>query len=226
MTPDTWVNVSLTAIIAFAVAVQAWFTKKQADLLTEAREHEAEKAKSKLRIVPLTFSTGVVPLEGDHKSVDFIGFTVTNAGSFDVEVSKYKFELGRLPTSPGAESPTAELMFPVVETHEDKVVSTMSLPHRLRPGESFKVLHRETQIVRETAKIGGESPVHMRPCFFDSLGNKHVPEHGHWFAYRANSLTAESGPSPGRISEEDYERLSEHDRKRYSSWTSKTLSGW
>ncbi len=94
----------------------------------------------------------------------------------------------------------------------------MSLPHSLRGGESFRVLYDTEILVDESARIGGETPAHMRPYCRDSLGNKHMPDF--WVIYKTDNVTVfVDGPSPGRISEETWVQLTAEEKQRASSWS-------
>jgi len=217
LTLNQWINIALTAVIVVAVSAQAWFTRTQARLLKESEQRARDRDKPTVRIVPLNHDVDWLDPAGQLTTTSFQGFSVTNAGFVDVEIISFSFELGRLPTSGDDDSPTAEIVFPSVKSHQQATISTMSLPHRLRHGESFKVLYDMTQLVEESTKIGGEASVHMRPFCQDSLGNKHIPEH--WVVYRENSISFEDGPSPGRISDEDWRKLNRIKRQRYSRWS-------
>ena len=142
---------------------------------------------------------------------------VTNSGFVDIEITSFAFEAGRLPNTGQEDFPTAVMEFTPVERFKDFTVSTMSLPHRLRRGESFTVRYDNAKLVEESERIGGESPVHLRPYCRDSLGNKHMPHH--WFVYKeGNPTMSVGGPSLGRISEEEFNGLSRAGRRRYSRW--------
>ena len=221
-TVEQWINIGLTVVIAIAVVAQAWFTKTQARLLETSEKRARDRDKPAVRIVSSPFSVSHRDADGDLTSTSFEGFTVTNAGFLDIEITSFAFEVGRLPNSGDDDSPTAEIVFSPVAQFEGLTVSSMSLPHRLRRGESFSVRYDNAQLVNESREVGGEAPVHMRPYCRDSLGNKHMPDH--WLVYRkVNSMAAVEGPSPGRISEEAFERLSRTEKRRYSRWTRRAV---
>lgn len=215
ITLDQWINIVLTVVIVIAVSAQAWFTRAQARLLKDSEQRARDRDKPRLRIVPSSHGVSRIDLSGENTRTSFEGFTVTNAGFADIEITFFTFEVGKLPSTEEDEYPTDQVQFPPVAQHDETILSTMSLPHRLRPGESFRVVFDAEQLVSESAKIGGGTPVHMRPCFHDSLGNKHMPDH--WIIYKeVDAVAFAHGPSPGRISEEDWSRLKPKERDRYS----------
>lgn len=221
-TVEQWINIGLTVVIAVAVIAQAWFTKKQAQLLETSEQRARDRDKPVVRIVSSPLNMSHRDAAGNLTSTNFEGFIVTNAGFLDIEITSFAFEVGRLPNSGEDDSPTAEIVFSPVTQFEGVTVSTMSLPHRLQRGESFSIRYDNAHLVNESKKIGGETPVHLRPYCQDSLGNKHMPDH--WIVYyKPNSTAAVNGPSPGRISEEAFNRLSRAEKQRYSRWTRRVV---
>ena len=221
---DQWINIILTALIVIAVCAQAVFTYRQARLLEEAGQRKQDRDKPSIRIVSLTHVVDRLEPSGGLETASFYGFTVTNAGFVDVVIASFAFETGRAASSGEDDAPTAEIVFPPVTRHDQSAVSTMSLPHRLRHGESFSVLFDRMQLVEESTRIGGEIPVHMRPYCSDSLGNKH--KFDGWIVYqKGNSTSYVTGPSPGRISEEEWGRLKPAERRRYSRWSRRVVGG-
>ena len=217
-TVEQWINIGLTVVIAIAVIAQAWFTKKQAPLLETSEKRARDRDKPAVRIVSSQLSVSHRDAGGVLTATGFEGFIVTNAGFLDIEITSFAFEVGRLPNSGEDDSPTAEIVFSPVTEFAQVTVSTMSLPHRLRRGESFSVRYDNALLVNESKGLGGEAPVHLRPYCHDSLRNKHMPDH--WFVYlKVNSTAAVEVPRPGRISEEAYDRLSRTEKQRYSRWT-------
>ena len=223
LTVEQCINLVLTAIIMLAVIAQACFTRTQARLLRESQRWAREREKPAVRITSLSHTMSRGSADG-FTTTSFEGFTVTNAGFVDIEITLFAFELGRMLNSGENDSPTAEITFQPVMQHGQTTLSTMSLPHRLRPSESFKILYDSTQLVEESTSIGGETPVHMRPYCLDSLGNKHTPNH--WIVYRDNHITFVDGPSPGRISEEDWKKLKPREQQRYSHWSKRGVTSW
>lgn len=169
-----------------------------------------------MRIVPLAHRIGRIGPSGDTTTESFDGFTVTNSGFRDLEIASFAFEIGRVLDGDQDDHTTSEIVFAPVDP------STISLPHRLRHGESFTILHDRTKLVEESTKVGGETPVHMRPYCRDSLGNKHMPDY--WIVYRIGNYTAfVDGPSPGRISEEEWDKLKSEKRRRTSGWSQRHI---
>ena len=148
--------------------------------------------------------------------------TVTNAGFVDIEIRSFAFEVGRMLNNGEDDYPTAEIMFQPVTRLGQATFSTMLLPHRLRHGESFSVLYDRAQLVEESTKLSGETPVHMRPYCHDSLRNKHMLDV--WIVYRkGNNTSYVGGPTPGRISEEDWNQLKPAERQRGSRWSRRSI---
>ena len=192
--------------------------------MQQAAERDDERDKPRLRFAVLNHSF-VRDVDGVFTNVKFIGFSVANAGFRDVEVTYFAFELGRALHSHGKRNPTSEIAFEPVTSYEGSTLSTMKLPHRLRPGESFTVRHTASIVEGMAAKIGGPTtPVHMRPFCRDSLGNKHVPDF--WVSYKDDATGLEGGPSPGRISEEQLKTLSPSERAKYddAGWSTSTVA--
>ena len=217
MTREQWIDVVLTSIIAAAMVGQWWFIRRQAKLLEKADRRRRERDKPLVRITPFSYGfASIDAIEATIRKLD--GFTVTNAGFRDIEITSFAFEVGRRLDSRN-DPATSEITFTPVDKHRETVLTTMELPHRLKPGESFKVLYDTIRMIEETIRIGGETPIRMRPYCSDSLGNKHMPHH--WVTYKENQTAFFDGPSPGRISEEDWVRLPES-KTRHARW--QTLS--
>lgn len=205
-----------------ALTAQAYFTHKQARLLEKSEQRARDRDRPTVRITPLSRSVVRPGPSGDLTTTSYEGFTVTNAGLMDVEITSFVFEVGGMANSGGDDSPTAEVTFEPVMHYGDGTISTMALPHRLRHSESFKVLYDAAKLVEESTRLGGETPVHMRPYCQDSLGNKHMPNH--WMVYKkVNAVTFVEGPSPGRISEEEWRQLTRAEQQRYSRWTRRSV---
>ena len=181
----------LTGVIALAALYQAWFIWKQARILKASENRAKERDVPSMRMTPLTRSFTRIVLNQHTEEVtetSYAGFTVTNAGFVQVEITSFSFEVGWLPSTATQDAATARISFEPVRLHGDSTVSTMSLPHRLRHGESFHVLFDRDQLIRESAKLDGETPIHLRPYCNDSLGNKHHPHHGSFFGGQPHLL--------------------------------------
>ena len=219
MTREQWIDAVLTAIIAAAMVGQWWFIRRQAKLLEKADRQRRERDKPLVRITPFGHRFGSVDTGGDATTREFDGFTVTNAGFRDIEITSFVFEIGKLLDSRD-DPATSEITFTPVDKHRETVLTTTELPHRLKPGESFKILYDTARMIEETIRIGGETPIRMRPYCRDSLGNKHMPHH--WLTYKKNQTAFFDGPSPGRISEEDWVRLPES-KTRNTRWQTSSV---
>lgn len=221
-TVEQWINIGLTVVIAIAVIAQAYFTHKQARLLEKSERRARDRDRPTVLITALSRSVLRTEPSGDVTTKSYEGFTVANAGFRDIEITSFAFEVGRMANNGDNAPATAVITFrPVMQDGED-TISTMSLPHRLRHGESFKVLYDAAKLVEESTKLGGEMPVRMRPYCKDSLGNKHMLDL--WIAYKEVNMAALfDAPSPGRISEEEWKQLSRAKKKRYSSWTQRSV---
>lgn len=209
---EQWINVVLTGVIVIAVSAQAWFTRRQAQILERSEKRVQDRDRPAVQITGLTHGVSRADPSGEPTTMVFEGFTVTNAGLVHVIITEFVFELGRVLDNHDTEPPTTHISFSPVASYGDSALSTMSLPHRLQHGESFKVLFDKTKLVEEAAKIGGETPVHMRPCCRDSLGNRYTVEY--WTIYREAVTVIVGDPSPGRISEEDWQQLPPEERRR------------
>ncbi len=218
LTVYQWINSILTVIIMIAVVAQALFTHAQARLLRESEQRARDKDRPSIRMTCMNFDTFNKGSSDNSMITSFEGFTVTNVGFIKVEIVSFVFEIGRSHNNEKNDSPTAEITFPPVMQHHQKTVSTIYLPHRLRHGESFRVLYNREMLVEESIRIGGENGIHMRPYCRDSLGNKHMLDY--WISYReCNETSFVDGPSPGRVSEEDLNQLTRTKLQRYSRWS-------
>ena len=214
-----YLMIVLTGLVALAALCQAWFIWKQAQILQASENRTKERDVPIVRMTPLTRSFTQIAINNEITNKSYEGYTVTNAGFVDIEITYFHFEVGWLPSPAPGDSQTAKISFEPVTHHGDATVSTISLPHRLRHGESFHVLFDRDQLVSESAKLGGETPVHMRPYCNDSLGNKHHPHH--WISFLKDNRTSfHNEPSPGRITEEELEKLKPSEQRRYAHWTS------
>lgn len=214
---DQWIYLILTSFICVAVTAQALFTHRQARLLEEANRRQRELEKPKVRIEATDLVHTRTDSTGKTTEKRFTGFTVTNAGARDIEIVSFAFEIGRVYPAKHNDHGTEAIEFtPVRSKPHERQLTTMALPHRLRPSESFSAMYDMLRLIGESAKIGGETPVHMRPYCRDSLGNKHMLPH--WKVYRLDGVTAVDHPSPGRISEEDWHALRREER-RDGKWT-------
>ncbi len=218
-------NIFLTFIVTVAIVFQTIFTGKQtrfireqARLLEESERRARDRDKPMLCISSTGYEVNHTDESGHSTSRIFEGFTVTNVGFTDVEVTEFAFELGRMRKRAGmSEIPTAVIGFRPVMADGRTALSTMSLPHRLRRGESFKTFFDKEKLVERSLQEGGGTSVHMRPYCRDSLDNRYIADH--WFAYpHVRSIIAYANPSPGRISEEDWANLKPEEQQSYSSW--------
>lgn len=209
-TSGQWIDSALTFVIMIAVLAQAWFTRVQAQLLRKAEEQRLERQKPKVRIIPHVWTIGKIDASRNSTDKKFDGFVVINAGFTDIEITTVVFETGRV-LSEEQGDPTHRIFFNPVEEYEGERISTMQLPHRLRVGESFKVLYDRDRLVGASTEVGGDQAIHMRPRCEDSFGNEHVLHH--WMKYEEDLLSFQGGPSAGRISEEDWDQLPEAKKK-------------
>lgn len=83
---------------------------------------------------------------------------MTNAGFVVVVVTEFAFETGKVIGNEDDTSRTVFIDFSPSVQYDQTNISTMMLPHRLRYGESFKVLFERKLMVRESAQIGGGNP--------------------------------------------------------------------
>ena len=150
---------------------------------------------------------------GPTFGTEFAELTVANEGLVDVEILLFAFEVGALRKgSPGVATSEIHLE-PKAPGHGPPVVE-MSLPHHLRPADSFSVFFDRDQLVEQCAELGGGSPVRLRPFCHDSLGKKHTMDR--WIAYGAdNHSSIGFSPSEDRISQENLAKMSAEERRLY-----------
>lgn len=192
VTFDQWTMIILTVIIAGSVVVQAWSTVKQARISDEVRRREDERTRPRLIVVPTNLT---------KDDASFVGFTVTNASHFGVTVTSLGCECAIPLNSEGPVTGLTDFPNPVM-THNDDDVSNMSLPHKLRHGETFRVLFNGKNIENQLADEGASELV--RPQFRDSLGGVHTSVH--WIAYKGTATVMYPDPGPGYGDKEDWRR--------------------
>ena len=219
------INIVLTFLIVVGVGAQAWFVYVQAqslkraekvaeDARASAREQERlarEREKPALRFGIYTHGTGTLtagePSGVAERSSD-IGFTVTNVGYVDVIVTQIVLERGVPSDGMDDGDPTEIVPTPVAETSgsDKKPLTTMNLPHRLRRGESFRVVYPDSTL-RSWNSLGNQkTPSRLRPCCMDSLGNKLRGDA--WVSWSTSPpcTTAHGEPDSGRVSPEEWDR--------------------
>lgn len=197
----------LTLIIAGLTLVMVFLVHKQ------WRVQDASEERSRERDVPrIKISSGGHRM-GPSFGIEFAELTVANEGLVDVEILLIAFEVGALRNgSPGVSTSEIHLE-PKTPGHGPPVVM-MSLPHRLQPAESFSVFFDRNQLVEESAKLGGGTPVRLRPFCHDSLGQKYTMDR--WIAYESDLQTSlHFNPSENRISRENLAKLSAEERRLY-----------
>ena len=129
---------------------------------------------------------------------------MTNAGLVDVVVTEITFETSKVIGNEDDTSRTAFIDFSPGVQYDQTTISTMMVPHRLRYRESFKILFERKLLVRESAQIGGGTPLNKRPYCRDLVGNKHTLDY--WISYQDGIKNAFAvGPSSGSVSEEEFE---------------------
>lgn len=199
----TLVIAGLTLLMVFLVHKQ-WRVQHASEERSRRRDEPKVKVSAQNSRMGPAFSGGLVEL------------TVANEGLVDVEVRSFAFEVGALRRgSPGVS--TAEIHIGPETPDHGPSVTIMSLPHRLRPAESFSVFFDRNRLVEESARLGNGTPARLRPFCHDSLGHKFTIDR--WVTYVSDSHTSyDVGPSSDRISEEDLSKLSPEERRLYDSW--------
>ncbi len=134
----------LTLIIAGLTLVMVFVVHKQWRVQHASEERSRERDMRRIKI-----SYGA-PRMGPTFSGEFAELTVANDGLVDVEIRLFAFEVGALRKgSPGIS--TAEIHLEPKTPEHGPAVAVMSLPHRLRPAESFSVLFDRDQLVEQCA---------------------------------------------------------------------------
>ncbi len=216
MTTDS-LMVSLTVVLAVLTLIIVGLTLVMVFLVyKQLRGQNASEARSRDRDISKVKISANRYRMGPTFSSDLVALTVANGGLVDVEIHSFAFEVGALRTgSPGI--PTAEIHLKPETPDHGPAVTMMSLPHRLRPAESFSVFFDRNRLVEESVKLGGGEPVHLRPFCHDSLGHKYTMDR--WIAYMPDNHTSLAfSPSADRISEEDLAKLCPEEQRLYGNW--------
>ena len=200
----------LTLIITGLTLFMVYLVYKQ------LRVQNASERRSRERDLPKIKLSARMHRMGHAFSVDLVELSIANDGLVDVEIHSFAFEVGALQEgSPG--EPTAEIhLEPNKPAHGPKV-TLMSLPHLLRPAESFSVFFDRHRLVEKAAKLGGDVPVPLRPFCHDSRGQKHCMDR--WITYESDHHTSFGfSVGVGRLCQEDFDRLTPEERDLYHGW--------
>ena len=204
----------LTAIIACSVLVQAVATMKQARILIESEsrnieredrrderdrqrdERDRKRERADVRITRADSSRNEYDGDGNQwRTKRFTGFIAANVSLFDVTITSCKLETGIQLREDG--SGVEELLaIPEVSEYCGSALSDFAPPHRLRHGETLRVYFEEERLAERLRQECDEDPLRVRPCCYDSLGNKHV--YDGWIVWLGDgkSISYDS-PSPG-----------------------------
>ena len=208
------VMIILTVIIAVSVLLQAVATIKQARLLRESesrnneredrrdeRDRQRDERDRKRENVDVRITlAGSLKNEYDDdsnlwKTKRFTGFIAANVSLFDVTITSCELETGIQLREDG--SGIEKLLYiPEVSEYGGSALSDFAAPHRLRHGETLRVYFEEERLAESLKERGDEEPLRVRPCCYDSLGNKHV--YDGWIVWLGDgkSISYDS-PSPG-----------------------------
>lgn len=229
------INIVLTFLIAVGVGAQAWFvyvqaqSLKRAEKLTEvtiesakqqeklAREREQPALKFGIYTHNVSSST-IEESSPDLGRFTNVGFTVTNVGYVDVTITQIVLERGVPYDGLDDGGPTEIVATPVADTFsgDNRPMTTMDLPHRLRRGESFRVLYSDRTMRRWNSLGNPDTPSRLRPYCMDSLGFKLASDHWVSWSNSPPCTTVHGEPDVGRVSPEDWVR--EHGEERRPHW--------
>lgn len=155
--------------------------EKTHDRLEQNIQEEAERRIPKVGLMPSTY----VFSESLGETTRFEGFTVVNKGHVDVIITSFGWELG------GGDLDENSHIFPLlgeVMTYKGSTISTMSLPHRLSPGESFNAMYDPEELESHLKPANpDEPPKALQPSCRDIHGNEYTFEA--WVRYNGNTTT-------------------------------------
>lgn len=179
--------VLLTAIIAISVFWQANSTRDMTRMYRDQHELDVDRSEPKVRIGLHLFS-----FWRDTGQKHFHGFTITNANHFEITITYIELELGVPVNHKG--SYTAYLGVLPKRGYQGTPLSDFSLPHRLKYGESIKVLYDSEELFeRQHSTINEQNPARYRFRCMDSLGNTY--HHDSWMVHESDG--PRSFPDPG-----------------------------
>ena len=188
------IMIILTVIIAFSAYSQAKNTKKQAQLLKQSEERNRERHNPKIRMMLVDHI-----VQDDTNWISYVGFSITNASSFDVTIISLGLELEIPEDNDGPI--TLKTDFPHVTKFKDRELSDSTLPRRLKYGESLRILYDETGVVERLRAQGSDQPARVRPQCYDSLGNKHTMDS--WITWKKGGVAYFDGPRPDYLTAEE-----------------------
>ena len=142
----------LTLIIAISVLFQAKFTRDQAKSLKESehRQRLRDGPNVKLTTAMRSFSQRVDEA-GNRRDILFVGFQIVNTNQVDIIITNWCFDSG---VKDGDNTLSRHIAIsPIVEFEGDKV-SDVNFPHRIRYGESVRLLFRKEELLEQLKRDG------------------------------------------------------------------------
>ena len=214
MTFEQIVMIILTVIIAFSALVQALVTRKQARFLRESESRNVEREDRRdgrdrqrderdrkretpdVRITLADSSKNEYDGDGNQwRMKRFTGFIAANVSLFDVTITSCKPETGIQMREDGS-GVEQLLAIPEVSEYRGSALSDFVPPHRLRHGDTLRVYFEEDCLAESLREKSDEEPLRVRPCCYDSLGNKHV--YNGWIVWLGGGKSIfYDSPSPG-----------------------------
>ena len=183
----------LTLVIAISVLFQAKFTRDQAKLFKEAEDRQRlrDRPNVKLTTAMRSFSQGVDEA-GNPRNIWFVGFQIANTSQFDITITNWCFDSG-VKDSDNALSRHIAIS-PIVEFDGTKV-SDVDFPHRLRYGETVRLLFRREELLEWLKRDGEDGQARVRAICQDSLANTYTMDH--WVEWTEGGFAGHDGPGPG-----------------------------
>ncbi len=195
----------LTLIIAAAVVVQAIYTKKQARIVEDqakmARDTEdrrVQREKPNVRIAVASYSHLRIGGKDDPKTLSFQGFSITNTSLLDVTITGWSLELGIMERE---DSISKSASIAPVEEFEGKKLSDTVLPHRLRYGETMRILFSMADLLSSLKREGHDGLARVRPQCQDSLGYTYTTDY--WVEWTKDSVATHGDPGLGYLSSDE-----------------------
>jgi hypothetical protein len=170
----------LTAVIAVAVVVQAWymFAQFKWTKAVEVRQREAEEPR-------LKWTVSTVGKNGTH----FVGFIATNASMQPVQITTIQLYQGCAKDSDGKLKHHYDYPEPTMEFNGQAVSD--ELPKRLRHGDTLRIHYP----IQSLTHFKDGQPKRVQPQCWDSLGNVH--KFDGWLEYEPQKTAVYSEPSHG-----------------------------
>lgn len=201
--------VVLTAVIAGSavwqariVREQATLMEQQAALMAKAMEDEERRNRPAARVIPHSHDFGKIGPGDERETTRFAGFSMTNSGAVEIEVVGWSLQLG---LKEGDSVLSKSPLLDPAESFNGQRLSDVDFPHRLKYGETVRVVFEEEELLARLRHEGDGVIARVRPEFRDSLGNTYSMDY--WIEWAEGATAAHDGPGPGYLTPEEKERL-------------------